>query len=175
MITSTDKAQLQARVVELEQRVADERAHIAELTQQLAGNKVSMIPAIAERVIRATDRLMTDDDSGAMDVITNGQKQLAAIHSINPLDIYHKLRVCLETNDIDVTAEELSDIKTYLAALQAGQLTVVMENHNSVMDICFREVKRAAEAGHGDVEWDNLVRSACHDSYVLLMTKAYYF
>ncbi|MDO9141257.1 MAG: hypothetical protein Q7U38_13150, partial [Methylobacter sp.] len=95
--------------------------------------------------------------------------------SINPLDIYHKLRVCLETNDIDVTAEELSDIKTYLAALQAGQLTVVMENHNSVMDICFREVKRAAEAGHGDVEWDNLVRSACHDSYVLLMTKAYYF
>ena len=182
MITSNDKNDkkltamlLQTRVSELEQIAADNLARIAELDQQLANRKgISMIAAISERVIKATNRLITDD-SGAMDVITKGQKHLAFIHSIKPVDIHHKLRVCLETNNLDVTTEELSDIKEYLAALLSGQFAFVKSHYDAVMGLFFREIEQAADSGHNDVDWNNLLRSVNTDIFNLLMVKTHYF
>ncbi len=132
---------------------------------------ISMIEAVAERVIKATDRVMTEDDGGVMDIISNGQKHLAFIHSINPVDIHHKLKVCLETIDIDATAEEWSDIKEYLAALLSGQLIVVKANYNHVMEI----LKKVTDSGYSYAEWDELVRSIDIDTNNLLMVRTHYF
>lgn len=178
-------AALKVRVSELEQTVSDELARITQLRKQLssvnrelASNEISMIQAISRKVIKATHKLMELNvigESQVMDVITNGQKRLAATRTHKLADIHSKLAVCLATADMDVTAEELSSIKDYMAALQAGDLTHVKAWYNHVGGLFFREMKQAADSGHSDTDWDDLVKSADMDTYLLLLVKTHYF